>query len=274
MQLAYSDFIATICETAQVPDEEAERSACATLETLGERLSIGESEGLAERLPEELRNCMQRSADTDGRRMHADEFVQKVAERVGLDDDEAERDARAVFAALARAVGPDEFSDLRSELPHDFEPLFGEAVEILEWWPAVEPDDTEDVTVSLAQFLAPLDRRTHVDRDAAMRIADMVLYEIATRLSGGEVIDLERHLPPELRTPLERGRHETGGRGRRLSLQTFLSEIAKREGVDRGRAAEHARAIFDGLRNALQHREWSDLLAELPVEFRPLLARG
>src|SRR4051794_17737462 len=111
----YRGFIATVREDAHIPDEEAERAACATLQTLAERISIGETEDLAERLPDELRPCLTPAGGD--RHFHADEFLRRVAERVGVDPPTAGRGARAVFLALWQAAGPGGVAPMRPPLP-------------------------------------------------------------------------------------------------------------------------------------------------------------
>src|SRR3954471_21454157 len=108
--LDYRDFIRTVSERADASPEDADRAARATLRTLAERLTAGETEDIVERLPAELRACLE---GVDGfEPFHADEFLRRVAERAVLDRSQAERAARAVFVALWRALGPDEFGDL------------------------------------------------------------------------------------------------------------------------------------------------------------------
>lgn len=89
----FEDFIGTVSERAHASAEEAERAACATLQTLAERLTAGETEDVAERLPAELRACLDAAGAYEA--FHADEFLRRVGERAGLDRTRAEEvDAR------------------------------------------------------------------------------------------------------------------------------------------------------------------------------------
>jgi uncharacterized protein (DUF2267 family) len=74
---------------------------------------------LAHKLPNELEPWLVTAAayEPDG----ADEVVRRVADRSAVDHPAAERDTRAVFAALAHAVGFDVLTDLLAELPPDYE---------------------------------------------------------------------------------------------------------------------------------------------------------
>ena len=56
--------------------------------------------------------------------MSLDEFLERVANREGVERDEAEHHSRAVFAALREVVSAKEIHDVESELPADYAPLF------------------------------------------------------------------------------------------------------------------------------------------------------
>jgi uncharacterized protein (DUF2267 family) len=269
MTLGYEEFVTTVKEGAHISDQEAERVSCATLKTLADRLSSGETEDLAERLPEQLRSCLVPDLDT-ARRFHVDEFLHRIAARTGIDDASAERDARAVFVALKQAVGPEEFADMRSELPADFDPLLDQAAR-----PApIRPDGLRPPLVTIDALLDRLGQQTGLDRDRALRAAEAVLEVLAIRISGGQIEDIEPLLPPELRPALERGRSVSGERAVPLSVDAFLQEIAQREDVDRGLAAEHARAVLTVLREVLPEPEFLDIKQQLPGEYSVLLKRG
>jgi uncharacterized protein (DUF2267 family) len=265
----YADFITTVERQAGVSGEEAERAACTTLGTLAQRLSVGEATDIARRLPGDLRSCL--VAEGPPERFHVDEFVRRIAAQVGVDPATAERDARAVFSALALAVGPDEFADLRSELPKDFDPLLDAALVEAPPRPAAEPPAAP--ILSFDEFLERVAGRTGLDRARAQRAAEAVLQVLASRITGGQIDDLESQLPVELRPALERGRGRTGGRARPMSLEAFVGAIAKLEGVSRSEAAQHARATLATLREAVGEKEWSDTTAQLPGEYQPLLKR-
>jgi uncharacterized protein (DUF2267 family) len=264
--LDYDDFIAIVAERAHASTAEAQRAACATLRTVAERLTAGEAEDVAERLPAGLRACLDAAGAYQP--FHADEFLRRVALRAGLDRTTAERDARAAFVALRRAVGPDEFTDLRSELPRDFEPLLDDALR-----EPVAPPAGEEAVMTAEEFVGRVADQAGLDRQRARRAAEAVLEVLAYRISAGQVEDLERRLPVELQGALERGKLQRRP-ARPLSLDTFLELIADREGVDRGQAAEHARAVLDVLREALGEDEFQDTTAQLPGEYRVLLRRG
>jgi uncharacterized protein (DUF2267 family) len=188
----YESFIATVEGTAHVSGEEARAAACATLNVLSERITPGEAEDIAVRLPPELRECI----DPAGRPepFHADEFVRRIAERVGVDEDAAEREARGVFAALWGAVGPDEFADMRAQLPKDFNPLLDEAVAIAP--PSSDPTQPQPPSVRYDELVQRVMERSRLDRERARRAIHAVLEALAIRVTAGQVEDLEKLFRP------------------------------------------------------------------------------
>jgi uncharacterized protein (DUF2267 family) len=119
---------------------------------------------------------------------------------------------------------------------------------------------------------APRCREAGLDREHAWRATEAVLEVLAYRITAGQVEDLERRLPPELQQALERGKAQRRS-ARPLSVDTFVGLIAKRESVDRGQAAEHARAVFAVLREAVGGKEFHDTTEQPPPEYRALLRR-
>jgi uncharacterized protein (DUF2267 family) len=267
--VTYEAFVGTVAERAELPGEDAQRAACATLTTLAERLTTGEVEDLAERLPEGLRPCLDDAATHEA--FHADEFLRRVAERAHLDDSAARRATEALFTALARAVGPEELDDVRSELPKDFDPLLDEALRDT-------PDHLLEVDrgqpgLPLDAFLDRVAERAGVggDRDRARRAAEAVLEVLAIRITGGQVEDVAPRLPVELRPALARGLTAAGRAARPLSATEFVEQVQRREDVTKGEATQHIRAVMQTVREAIGEDEYADLVAQLPGEYRTLL---
>ncbi|MCW3047134.1 MAG: hypothetical protein JWO74_1418 [Solirubrobacterales bacterium] len=122
-------------------------------------------------------------------------------------------------------------------------------------------------------FIATVERQAAAPREQAERAVRATLQTLAERISGGEVDDLERALPPELRGPLERGKALSNAAARPMSLDDFVRAIAEREGATPAEAREHARAVFATLREAVGDEELADVAAQLPDDYRALLAR-
>jgi uncharacterized protein (DUF2267 family) len=103
---------------------EAQRAGEAVLETLAERVAGGEADDLAEQLPAELRQPLERGKERSGgkaQKMSLDEFIARIAEREGVSYEQALEHARAVFATLRETLTDKELSDLLSELPRGYQ---------------------------------------------------------------------------------------------------------------------------------------------------------
>src|ERR1700712_2429875 len=87
----------------------------ATLETLGERLSLAEARDIAEQLPRELRPALEQSGAPEA--FGVEEFVLRIARREGVEVDVAEVHARGVFAALEQSGADVELAAVVAELP-------------------------------------------------------------------------------------------------------------------------------------------------------------
>jgi uncharacterized protein (DUF2267 family) len=117
-----------VAERAGLDTHGARRATEAVLQTLAERIARGQLEDLVGHLPLELRGLVRQAAQTappGGRQMSLDTFVERVAEREGVDPlVEARPHARAVLTTLREAVEDDEFFDLTVQLPPEYRPLW------------------------------------------------------------------------------------------------------------------------------------------------------
>jgi uncharacterized protein (DUF2267 family) len=263
MSHEYDAFIGIVQRHARLSFKEAERAAQAVLETLAERLSPGQARDVAQHLPPEMRGWLSTATDAEG--FDAAEFVRRVARRAGVDDlAEAERQTRAVFDALQRLVPEGELADMESELSHDYAALVAPIDR--------RSRDAAPVPLPAEDFLRRVADHAATDVDTARRAAVAVLETLGERLARGEVRDLAAQLPPEVRPALERGDEATHGAARRMSLDEFLWAVAEREGADRQTAADHARAVFATLREAVTVDELADVMAQLPKEYVAIAA--
>ncbi len=204
--MEYEEIIEAIGrEAAGLPPDVAERSAQAVLKTLAERLPRGEARHILAELPAELKPWVYTEADAEG--FGIDEFLERVAKREGTDIETALRHARAVFAALGRALDADAVAHLAASLPQTFEPLVAEAQQrFLDIMPADE-------------FWRRVGQRLGLDLAAARRITEAVLETLAERIAAGEVEDLVARLPGRAAdaaggVPAQGGRAGKRGRGR------------------------------------------------------------
>jgi uncharacterized protein (DUF2267 family) len=105
-----------------------EAATKAVLEALANRISGGEIDDVAARLPSELREPLARGkAKSRGaaKPLSLAAFVREIADLEGVDEETARDHARAVFSTLRRAISEEEYRDVVSQLPDDYEVLVG-----------------------------------------------------------------------------------------------------------------------------------------------------
>ena len=98
----------------------AERVIVATVVTLAERMRHDELLRLGARLPAELQLAM-RAGSPGCQPFDADEFVRRVAQRVGMEPQTVWTQVRAVLGTLEREVA--EMAAVRVRLPREFDAL-------------------------------------------------------------------------------------------------------------------------------------------------------
>jgi uncharacterized protein (DUF2267 family) len=112
----YAELLQQVQAAAALDRDTAERVLLATMVTLAERLSRHELAQLRGRLPDELQAAAAGSPTC--RPFDADEFVDRVAERVRAQPQAAWTQVRAVLGTLDREVA--EMEALRQRLPREF----------------------------------------------------------------------------------------------------------------------------------------------------------
>jgi uncharacterized protein (DUF2267 family) len=255
----FATFLIEVEERAGSSAEEARDAIEATLSVLGDRLPAGEAGAIAAQLPLEVRPLMTTGAEPE--LFGLEEFVARIASRLGTDMPGAARRIVAVFTVLGQAVDEDEIAGMAAVLPGEFEPLMS----------AAHPRPERIVTAG--EFVIAVAERAGLDVEAAALATAAVLETLGERITHGEVEDLKAELPPELHPPLDAGDQLSHGAARKMPLQEFVDRIAEREAAIPEQALVDARAVFGTLRQAVTEKEFSDVTAQLPREYAPLLAR-
>lgn len=101
---------------------QAVRATRAVLTTLGERLQEGEATDLASPLPMEIDRYLTEAEH--GQRFDYQEFLDRVAEREGVDRSDANYHAQQLMAVVAEIVPPGNIEKVDGQLPDDFDQLF------------------------------------------------------------------------------------------------------------------------------------------------------
>lgn len=258
MTLTYERFIDTVQEEAGISRDEAERATVATLETLGERISEGEGRQLAAELPPELEGAIVEPGEAEP--FDIEEFRHRIAQREGVDEPAAEHHAVAVFEALRRTVSRKEIEDAAAQLSEDLRSLLVKGTEPPEAGRRPRSEEGEEFYRRVAELAGS-------DEEAARRATDAALEALADRITGGEVDDLMKLVPPELHPPLRRGKAKSNGAARPLTLEQFIHEIAELEGTDEEQAQRDARMVFHVLREIVGENELHDVFEQVPDDY-------
>ena len=119
--MQYADFVQAVAERAEIPREEAERTSVAVLQHLCDRLTGDEARDLLAQLPARLKTAV--IVSPSAQPISVDEFVHRVADELGLSDEEARERIRDVFATLRRAVTWGELEDVLRQLDPEYADL-------------------------------------------------------------------------------------------------------------------------------------------------------
>lgn len=110
-------------------DEQARDALEAVLETLGERISREEGKDLAHSLPQDLEVAPIDWDSASEGDFDIDEFLDRVMERAGADSrQETQTWSQAVLDALEDEITEPELERVKTQLPQEYDTLFGEAL--------------------------------------------------------------------------------------------------------------------------------------------------
>jgi uncharacterized protein (DUF2267 family) len=124
--ISAESFIQRVADRAATDPDEARRAIDAVLQTLALRIAGGEVDDLRARLPVQFHPALERGKELSGgkaTRMRLDDFVRRVAEEEGISLDRALEHVSAVLRTVRDAVGEEEFLDVTSQLPAEYEAL-------------------------------------------------------------------------------------------------------------------------------------------------------
>jgi len=116
----YAELLRQVQTAADLDRATAERVIWTTVVTLAERVSHDELVLLGARLPDEVQAAV-RSGSPASQPFGADEFVRRVAVRLGVEPQAAWTHVRAVLGTLGRDLA--EMEAVRQRLPRDFDAL-------------------------------------------------------------------------------------------------------------------------------------------------------
>lgn len=103
----------------------------------------------------------------------------------------------------------------------------------------------------------------------AEKAVQATLETLSERIIGDEAKDLAAQLPEEIGQYL-RGRE--GENGAHFSLQEFYSKVSEKEHIEAPTAANHVRAVFATLRDAVTPGEFEEVRNALSKDYEELFA--
>jgi len=120
--MKYDDLLEKVEERAGLADRgDAERTVAVVLQELLDRLNAKEGHDVLAQLPYQLKTSV--VATVAQVPLSRDEFVARVAQELGVPEQEARKRIRAVFGTLRDAVSWGELEDVLLELDPDYADL-------------------------------------------------------------------------------------------------------------------------------------------------------
>lgn len=262
-----TDFSDAVSERGNFETASADEATLATLTALGDHLADTVVDDLREPVPAEAAEAFAASAADPPASFSYGTFLERVADRLGVDEGEAERRARAVGATLAARTDEAALAAARDQLPDAYDRLF--------WVP------TADEILDRVADAESLD-----SADEAREATTAVLAALGERLTPGEADTLAAYLPDEFATALYPAEDvpagatdgapdpptaDTDAVAADYDVAAFVERVAELEGVDEERAREHAGVVTDALADAVPPREFEDALDQLPQAYGAIL---
>ncbi|MCD2199474.1 MULTISPECIES: DUF2267 domain-containing protein [unclassified Halobacterium] len=122
--LGSESFVEAVADHGDLSRAHARRASEVVLATLGERLSKGEAEDVAEYLPEDAAEWLVPDEPARALDYDFDELVAEVADQENVTRELAIEHAEAVTDVLADAVGEEELDRMQAQLPETYDPMF------------------------------------------------------------------------------------------------------------------------------------------------------
>ncbi|MEV1147713.1 DUF2267 domain-containing protein [Micromonospora sp. NPDC049799] len=118
-------FVDAVSRRSGLPTAQAAVISRAVLQTMVDRMTGGDVADLAGHLPDETGGYLAEPGpgawDGPAEGGGPADFLRRVSERAGVDDETARVGAAAVFVTLREAVTVEEFRDMVAQLPRDFD---------------------------------------------------------------------------------------------------------------------------------------------------------
>lgn len=117
------------------------------------------------------------------------------------------------------------------------------------------------------EFLRDVAQRTTLSKGEAADLTRAVLEVLSMRVSAGEVRRMVRQLPEEL---VDSVRWSSKG-PELFHVNDLIVRVSGRTGLTRSETVAGVEAVLVTLREAIARKEFSDFMAQLPMDFTALL---
>jgi uncharacterized protein (DUF2267 family) len=184
--------------------------------------------------------------------MDYDQFISAVQDLLDADRDRARRAAEATLQTLADRLSAEQARHLVDLLPPELGPLLFH----------VGPPERLDVDA----FLQRVAEREDVDLATARRHAALVFVALSRAVGPDEFDRIAATFPKDFAPLLPRGPVIEVS-----PVDTILTKVAERAGLDRDRARASLEAVLLTVAERIAPGELDDLAARLPIELHPLL---
>ena len=271
-QAATERVTSSVASTARLPpDVPVEDAIAAVMCTLVDRLTAGETHYLFEALPASMRplfaSCVRHRTGQPTMKLDRVEFLERVAEHLGVTPAHAEIICEVVFDAV-RSELPDKLvGDVAHQLPRGLQEL----------WLAgrrIEPAPAE-ATLSADEARRRVEQEIHEDvaLPEGVTSADAfsaVMCTLSQRVSRGEARELVLGLPETLRGLVDRCAKHRSEESDVFGRDELLRRIAVHLELEPSAAEPIVRAVFAATKRVLPERAIFDIGSQLPVDLREL----
>lgn len=266
----------SVASSARLPPEVApEEAIAAVMCALVDRLTAGEAHYLFEALPASMRStfatCVRHRTGKLTLKLNRTEFLERVAEHLGVTPSHAEIVCEAVFDAV-RSELPDQLvGDIAHQLPRGLQELWlaGLGPELRPWEATLSAEDARCVVEDEIQEQVPLpDEVSSSDAFAA------VMCVLSQRVSAGEARDLLAGLPVTMRGLVDRCARHRSEEAEVFGREELLRRVADHLKLDANSVAPIVRAVFSAAKRVLPEKAVFDIGSQLPLDLRELWERA
>lgn len=251
-------------------DLDIDEAISAVMCALTERITAGEAHELLEAVPPTVRAffevCVIHREGRPTTKLDRAEFLERVAEHLGVTPAHAELASEAVFAAI-RSELPDEIArNVAQQLPRGLAQL---------WLAPPRFDAPAEATI--AEDEARRSVESHIAAEVALpfdvtsaEAFAAVMCALSQRLSGGEARELLLGLPVPLRRLVDRCMAHRPEPSATFGKDELVRRVTEHVRMTPSEAEALVRATFAGVKRVLPEKVVHDVESQLPFDVREL----